>query len=140
MKVPVIKSRNFSSFDVARSKTEVDSIGLYLTGYAHGYSQALRDACFKKYGERFKGLVITSSNRSEYNDSVPNAAENSHHEWRVEKNGQLHVALDFKPIGITLDECYDVAIATLRGEIYLNRKEGIVHVALVPMEDEHWKQ
>lgn len=140
MKIPFIKSRNFSSAEIARSKTDVDAVGLYLTGYAHAQSQALRDACALKYGSRFKGLVINSSNRIDYNDDVPNAADNSHHMWRLEKDGRLHIAVDYKPLGITLDELYNVAISIMRGEIYLNRSEGIVHVAMVPMEDEHWKQ
>lgn len=140
IKVPFIQSRNFNSHEIARSATSVDAVGLYLTGYAHGVAQMLRDACFKKYGNRFKGLTVTSSNRAAYNGNVKNAAANSHHIWRVEADGSLHVAMDFRPIGITLTELYDTARSLFRGEIYLNNAEGIVHVAIVPMEDEHWIQ
>lgn len=140
MKIPFIKSRNFTSSDIARIATDVDEKTLYLTGYAHGVAQMLRDACYKKFGNRFKGLIATSTNRASYNDRVSNAAENSHHIWRVEADGSLHVAIDFKPIGISLDELYNLAINTFRGEIYLNREQGIVHVAIVPMEDQHWIQ
>jgi hypothetical protein len=140
IKVPFIKSRNFKSYDICRSADTVTETGLYLTGYVHGHAQGLRDSLYKKYPERFKGLVLTSTNRGAYNTDIKNAAKGSHHVWRVESNGNLHVAYDCYGVGITLQELYDHAVATCRGEIYMNKPEGIVHIAPVPMEDEHWIQ
>lgn len=139
-KLPFIKSRNFTSHEVARSSQVRDDIDIYLTGYCHGFAQGLRDALSKKFGSKFRGLLITSSNRAAYNHLIKNAASNSHHIFRVDPDGQLHVSLDMKPIGITLDQLYDFLVANYRGEIYLNRAQGIVHAALVAQEDEHWKQ
>lgn len=138
--IPLIKSRDFDTKEVARSAMIVDDIGMVLTGYAMGYVQVLRDACAKKFGKRFQGLEVTSSNRNGYNDQVPGSAKNSHHIWRIDSDRKLHVALDLKPKGITLHEFYNLAVTICRGEIYLNSKEGIVHVALVPQEDEAWVQ
>lgn len=138
--IPFIKSRNFKSYDICRSAKDVDNIGVYLTGYVHGHAQGLRDSLYKKYPERFKGLVLTSTNRSAYNGTVKNAAKDSHHKWRVEPDGDLHVAYDCYGVGITLQELYDHVIATCLGEIYMNIPEKIVHIAPVAMENEHWIQ
>lgn len=140
IKVPFIKSRNFKSHDICRSADVVDEKGLYLTGYVHGHAQGLRDSLYRKYPQHFKGLVLTSTNRAAYNSGIKNAAKESHHIWRVKSSGDLHVAYDCYPVGITLRQLYDHAVATCRGEIYLNEAEGIVHIAPVPMEDEHWVQ
>lgn len=139
-KIPFIKSRNFDTPAVARTAMMADLQGMVLTGFVMGHAQALRDALSKHFGPKFKGLVLTSTNRAEYNSSVGNAATNSHHIWRVDPDGQLHVAYDCKPMGITLDELYNFAVKFCRGEIYLNRNQGIVHIAPVGMEDEHWIQ
>lgn len=136
--VPLIKSRNFNSHDVCRGANSVDDVTMYLTGYAHGCAQALRTSLALKYGEKFKGLEITSSNRAAYNDTVDGAAKKSHHIWRLDADGSLHVAMDLKPLGITLQELYDHTVATCLGEIYLNIPEGIVHYAPVPQETQHW--
>lgn len=138
---PNYKSRNFTVLEVTRKKQYVNSDDLLLSGYMWGYVQAIRDAAANYFGSRFKGLRITSSNRAWYNSDVPNAASNSHHIWRVEDDTQeVHVAVDVIPIGVGLEEFYVFVSSTFKGEIYLNKEEGIVHIAPVPMEDEHWIQ
>jgi hypothetical protein len=139
MKVPIAKSRNFTAADVARSATDVDAAGLLITGFVMGHAQGLRDALSKHFGPRFQGLTLTSTNRAAYNDTIQNAADNSHHVWRLE-NFFIYCAYDCKPHGITLRELYDFAIKTVRGEVYLNTAQKIVHIAPVAFEDEHWIQ
>ena len=138
-KIPKLRSRNFDTHSLGLRKLEVTSAtDLLLTGYVWGYAQNLREGLKKKFGIRFKGLVITSSNRKGYNDTVKGAAANSHHIFRRDKNGQIHVAFDCYGIGISLHELYTYAIKNCQGEIYLNKAQNIVHIAPVPQEDEHW--
>lgn len=141
LRIPLCKSRNFSSTEIARTAEEVSINELFLTGYAMGAVQMIRDAASKYFGSRFKGINITSSNRAAYNDTVARAAANSHHIFRIDpKTKQLHVALDLQPIGVSLSEFYDFVKRNFRGEIILEADRGIVHYAPVGMEDEAFQQ
>lgn len=136
MKIPLIKSRNFSSHNIARSALDVPDEQFYLTAYAHGAVRVVRDAASKHFGKRFQGININSSNRATYNASVDRAAPNSHHIYRVDPNTrQLHCALDLDPIGITPRELFNFMKASFRGEIGLEEDRGVVHFAPVGVED-----
>lgn len=139
MKIPFIRSRNFSSHEIARGALDVSEEQYALTFFAMGYAQAVRDRAAKHFGKRFEGLVITSSNRAGYNDSVPLAAKGSHHIFRVDPTTrQLHCALDIKPLGVSTLEFFNFMQANFRGEIGHEPKRGVVHFAPVGMEDEAW--
>jgi len=141
MRIPFMRSRNFNSHEIARSALDVPVEQLYLTGYIHGAAQAVRDHAFRYFGTRFKGLGVSSSNRASYNQSVPRAAENSHHVFRVEVGTlQLHAAVDFIPMGVSPYEFYVFVKTHYRGEIILEADRGVVHYAPVGMEDEAFQQ
>ncbi len=139
MRIPLIRSRNFTSHEIARQALDVPEDQYALTFYAMGCAQMVRDAASKHFGSRFRGLQINSSNRAGYNDKVDLAAENSHHIWRVNpQTRQLHCALDLQPLGVSTLEFFEWMKKTFRGEIGHEPKRGVVHYAPVGMEDEFW--
>lgn len=141
IEIPLIRCRNFDSHEIARGAKVVPPIQAYLTFYAMGVAQMVRDAASHYFGDRFHGLGINSSNRVSYNDKVPRAAHNSHHIYRVDPDTlQLHCALDLKPLGVSPREFYDFLRARFKGEIILEESRGIVHYAPVAMDTEAFEQ
>lgn len=141
MKIPLIKSRNFSSHEIARDAKDVTEAEAFITFYLMGCAQMVRDAASKYFGSRFQGFNVNSSNRAAYNDTVDRAAPDSHHIFRVEsKTKQLHCAIDLQPIGISPLELFQFIKRHFRGEIILEADRGIVHYAPVGVEDEAFQQ
>lgn len=130
MKIDAHRSRNFAGLDeVTHGHTHPDHLP---HGYfAMGMVQSFRDYLSKKYRKEI-GLDITSADRTGYNDTVSNAADDSFHMWgdRTYLNKTyMCFALDMKSPDLTLTQLYMEAKNFFRGEVYINHQQMIVHVA-----------
>jgi hypothetical protein len=126
--VLTIASRNFTGSEVARRPIppELTPVAYFLMGTA----QAIRDRLCIALG-RDVALKITSGYRSPaVNAATEGAAANSNHVWTISKTGKiLKCAMDIAPVNCTLEELFKVATDQVRGEVYMNRAKGFVHVA-----------
>lgn len=124
-----LRTKNFTFNEVAHRPEGLTPDIEPITYIAMGYLQCLRDAAqfhFKKQ----VGITLTSGVRvPAINQTTKGSAANSYHQWRVDKNKQAVWAVDTVPSGITLQQWYTFAQQYVQGEVYLNRKEKIVHIA-----------
>lgn len=122
------KSRNFSLYEVAYRPNELpDELDLH-AAFLMGVLQTIRDGLTIKYKREIR-LSISSGYRSPArNAGTEGSAKNSNHQWRTTK-GMMQCAADISSPDIRLIDLYEFCKNTVRGEVYLNVKEKIVHVA-----------
>lgn len=99
-------------------------IGLYLLGYV----SALRDRLQEKYGKVIRLTVHSGLRSQKYNDSLSNSAKNSFHVWKKTPQG-LRCAVDLSTPDLPLDTFYNEVKDFCRGETYIHKGYGFVHMA-----------
>lgn len=131
-----IKVDNFTFDEVVHRPQDLPE-DLVPVGYiVLGFMQALREAAEMHFKKQV-GVTITSGYRKpSVNANTPGSANNSYHQWRIDSKGQAVWAVDTKPTGVSLFEWFNFARQAVIGEVYLNRKEGIVHISSYGKDEE----
>jgi uncharacterized protein YcbK (DUF882 family) len=131
-------TRNFKLSDVIHRTQDFPKELEPVAYIAMGYVQALRDALWEHYGKEIR-INITSGYRSPaYNATVSTAKGSvSHHVWRIE-NGRLFWAIDIASPDLGAAELYQFVKDRVRGEVYLHRRLGFVHLAPGQLQDEEF--
>lgn len=118
-KIPDIRSRNFNLREILHRNRDVTDDIITVGIYRMGYMQALRDMLGKP-------IVITSGNRDlDYNRSI-GSSDKSFHRYRIE-NGRLIGANDFKVMGMSAAQAYEIVSKFSHGETYLHKRFDFVH-------------
>lgn len=132
-----IKTQNFKLSEIYnRPIDDLTHEEIFMAGVQAGALEIIRDILSAHEGKDI-GIEITSGYRSleenlrEYKSqfpkgNFPKSAYTSNHIWRLE-NGYVRTANDFKPIGMSVNEAYEVLETTLTSEFYKNVTQGILH-------------
>ncbi|NQY79000.1 MAG: hypothetical protein HRT47_01685 [Candidatus Caenarcaniphilales bacterium] len=137
MKIPNIRSRNFSLDEVIHYQGEITQEVLLYGMYRMGRLQAIRDYLCLKHDRDIR-LKVHSGWRSEwYNSSLPGASDESYHIWRITEKGLLITASDISSPDLNLDQLMEDVAAFTKGETYQHKRFGFVHEADFG-RDEEW--
>lgn len=120
----MFRSLNFSSEEIAHRPIPMDNESLWLEPCSYfqmGVMQTVRNLISKKFGKDIP-ITITSGYRSPtINETVPGAAKNSMHIWRLGDNFGLYCANDFIVDGSKVDpkKVYEFLVEVLGGYVEL---------------------
>ncbi len=134
----MIGSRNFSGpEEVSRRPGSLTSHAYFMMGYA----QCLRDGISQKYGREIP-FNVTSGDRTDYNDKVQGAAPDSYHIWRTQLyqgRQQIVTAIDLNSPAMSTQALYYEISTRVRGEVYWNQQQDIVHLAPFGVDERFMK-
>jgi uncharacterized protein YcbK (DUF882 family) len=123
-----MRTRNFTLNEVIHRPEQLPEDRLPIAYSVLGWVQALRDAAWEQYKKEIR-FTVTSGYRSPAFNSSIGGSTNSHHMWRTDDKGLMIWALDLTSPDLPLNEFYEFLRVRTRGQCYMHRRLGFVHIA-----------